>query len=141
MVGGAAHASVIPHRVCLGQSDLISELAEVVSGGGEGLVLRYPRAPYCDGRSWAMLKLKPVDDEEATVIGHSEGKGRCAGVVGSLIVEDDEGREFRLGAGLTDAVRRNPPAIGSRVTFSYQGRTSFGTPRCTRYLRVRAPGT
>jgi DNA ligase-1 len=53
------------------------------------------------------------------------------------LVEDADGTRFRLGTGFTDAERAEPPAIGSLVTFRYQGRTKNGLPRFARFLRVR----
>ena len=59
------------------------------------------------------------------------------GLVGALLVEDAHGRRFALGSGLRDADRAAPPAIGSTVTFRYDGLTEQGNPRFARYLRVR----
>ena len=97
------------------------------------------------GRSDALLKFKPFDDAEARVVGYRPGKGKYAGMVGALLVEDARGRRFALGSGLRDADRARPPRIGSHVTFRYNGLTARGMPRFARYLRVRhdarvAPG-
>ena len=40
-------------------------------------------------------------------------------------------------AELLDADRAMPPAIGSTVTFRYDGLTAKGTPRFARFQRVR----
>jgi DNA ligase-1 len=58
-------------------------------------------------------------------------------MLGSLLVETADGIQFRLGTGFSDAERRNPPAIGSLVTYQYSGLTPAGVPRFARYLRVR----
>jgi DNA ligase-1 len=71
------------------------------------------------------------------VVGYRPGKGKYHGMVGALLVEDAHGRRFALGSGLHDAERAAPPAIGSTVTFRYDGLTAKGTPRFARYLRVR----
>ncbi|HEX7047399.1 MAG TPA: DNA ligase, partial [Gammaproteobacteria bacterium] len=42
-----------------------------------------------------------------------------------------------IGSGFTDAERAEPPAIGSLVTYRYNGLTSNGVPRFARFLRVR----
>ena len=84
-----------------------------------------------------MLKYKRWDDAEARVVGYRPGKGKYHGMVGALLVEDAHGRRFALGSGLHDAERAAPPAIGSTVTFRYDGLTAKGTPRFARYLRVR----
>ena len=58
-------------------------------------------------------------------------------MLGALQVETDDGRRFRLGTGFSDAERRDPPPIGSTVTFKYYGLTATGLPRFASFLRVR----
>ncbi|MBL8186736.1 MAG: DNA ligase [Acidobacteria bacterium] len=113
------------------------KLAEVVIGGGEGLMLHRADALYVTGRNDALLKLKPLDDAEATVIGYVPGKGKYEGKMGALRVEMADGKRFQIGTGFTDAVRANPPAIGSVITFTYRGLTKNGLPRFASYLRIR----
>jgi DNA ligase-1 len=50
-------------RRCLGADDAASELAAVVAGGGEGLVLKRPGHCYAFERSSAWLKVKPAGIE------------------------------------------------------------------------------
>ena len=87
------------------------------------------------GRSPNLLKLKTSQDDEAVVVGHVPGRGRLVGQVGALRVRDAQGREFLLGSGMDDAVRRGPPTVGSLVSYTYQGRTGQGLPRFASYLR------
>jgi len=56
-------------------------------------------------------------------------------MVGALEVESPEGRRFFIGSGLGDAARRQPPAIGTFVTYRYRDLTSGGLPRFATYLR------
>ncbi len=113
------------------------KLAEVVGGGGEGLMLHRADALYITGRNDALLKLKPLNDAEATVIGYVPGKGKYEGKMGALRVEMADGKRFQIGTGFTDAVRANPPAIGAVITFTYRGLTKNGLPRFASYLRIR----
>ncbi|MDQ7989680.1 MAG: DNA ligase [Candidatus Dactylopiibacterium sp.] len=119
------------------EAALRARLAEVVRGGGEGLMLHLAQAPYLDGRSPALLKLKPWLDAEARVVAHLPGKGRHAGRMGALLVEAPDGRRFRIGTGFTDAQRASPPAPGSLVTYRYHALTRHGLPRTPSFLRVR----
>jgi DNA ligase-1 len=119
------------------RKSLKRRLEDIVKAGGEGLMLHRADAPYHGGRSDDLLKLKPFQDAEARVIGHEPGKGRIAGLTGALKMETPDGKRFRLGAGLTDAARRNPPPVGSLVTYRYQALTAKGLPRFPRYWRVR----
>ncbi|MEC9364126.1 MAG: DNA ligase [Pseudomonadota bacterium] len=112
-------------------------LADILSAGGEGLMLHRAAALRQARRSEDLLKLKAHDDAEAQVIGHEPGQGRYRGMLGALRVRATDGREFRLGTGFTDAQRRSPPPPGTWVTYRYNGLTATGLPRFARFLRVR----
>ncbi|MBU1222957.1 MAG: DNA ligase [Gammaproteobacteria bacterium] len=116
---------------------LMQQLDAVVRAGGEGLMLHRADAPYVTGRSDALLKLKPWQDAEAVVVGHTPGTGKYQGMTGALEMEMPDGKRFRIGSGLTDALRRQPPPLGMRITYRYQQLTKNGLPRFPRYLRVR----
>ena len=111
-------------------------LASTVAAGGEGLVLHLAAAPYRTGRLDARLKLTPELDTEATVIAHHPGRGKYAGQLGAFELRTPEGRQFRLGSGLPDALRRDPPPLGSVVTYRYRDLTASGLPRFASFLRV-----
>jgi DNA ligase-1 len=116
---------------------LLRRLHEVLAQGGEGLMLRLASAPYASGRSDALLKLKPHLDDEATVVGYRAGKGRHAGRLGALQLQTPQGRRFFLGTGLSDALRDDPPPLGSRITYRYRDLTSTGLPRFASFVRVQ----
>ncbi|MED5431249.1 MAG: DNA ligase [Pseudomonadota bacterium] len=116
---------------------LMLQLDKVMARGGEGLMLHHGDSVYHAGRSDAVLKVKSYQDAEARVTGHVVGQGKFAGMLGALQVETDDGRRFRLGTGFSDAERRDPPPIGSTVTFKYYGLTATGLPRFASFLRVR----
>ena len=69
-------------------------------------------------------------------MGHEPGKGRYAGVMGALELETPEGLRFRLGTGFSDAQRRDPPPLGSWVTYRYRELTPAGKPRFASFVRV-----
>lgn len=119
------------------RATLQARLDEVVAGGGEGLMLHRDDAPYLTGRRDVLLKLKPLLDAEARVVGHLPGKGRLSGLLGALRVETPAGLRFQLGTGLSDAERRDPPPVGSVVTYQYRALTRDGVPRFASYLRRR----
>lgn len=116
---------------------LKKRLDEVVRAGGEGLMLHLADAPYETGRSDVLLKVKPWQDAEAVVIGHQPGKGRFAGMLGALKVRAPDGKEFLLGTGFSVAQRRDPPPLGTTVTYRYRDLTSNGLPRFASFLRIR----
>lgn len=112
-------------------------LRSIVQAGGEGLMLHHQDNRYSDGRSTGLFKLKLHEDAEARVIGYVPGKGKYTGMVGALLMRSDSGAQFRIGSGLSDAQRADPPPIGSDVTYRYNGLTVHGLPRFPRFLRVR----
>ena len=119
------------------RKELDTKLARVIKAGGEGLMLHRADAPYLTGRHDALLKMKPQYDAEATVVGHLPGKGKYQGMLGALRVRTDAGIEFSLGSGLSDAVRRAPPPIGTLITYRYREVTERGIPRFASYHRLR----
>ena len=113
-------------------------LKRVTGQGGEGLMLHRGNSHYQAARNDDLLKFKSYRDAEAKVVAHLPGKGKYAGLIGALEVESPEGLRFRLGAGLSDAERRNPPPLGSWVTYRYNDlNEKSGAPRFTRFMRVR----
>lgn len=115
---------------------LHQRLREVVAASGEGLMLHRADAAYATGRSELLLKLKPVDDGEAMVIAHEPGQGQLSGALGALRVRSAEGREFSIGSGLSAALRRDPPPLGSLVRYRFRGLTGGGLPRFATFVRV-----
>jgi DNA ligase len=122
--------------------ELNTRLNDLVDSGAEGLMLHKRTAPYRAGRSDDTLKLKPHWDAEAKVLAHLAGKGKFQGMMGALLVRGVseaklKGRQFRIGTGFSDQERETPPAVGSIITYRFQGYTQSGLPRFPRYLRLR----
>lgn len=118
-------------------SELMLKLDEVVAGNGEGLMLHLGTSTYKNTRSNDLLKLKKYSDAEAVVIKHIPGKGKFKGMLGSILVETADKKRFKIGSGFSDAERKNPPAVGSVITYKYFGLTNNGIPRFASFLRVR----
>ena len=135
--GHGAWVQAIRQFRAIDTAELKQQLAEVVAAGGEGLVLHRADALWQPGRSDALRKLKPVQDEEAQVVAHVPGKGRLQGRLGALLVDLPDGQRFALGSGLTDAEREKPPPVGAWVSYRYRDRTPSGLPRFATFWRVR----
>lgn len=116
---------------------LNQRLADVVEKKGEGLMLHHQAAYYKIGRSQDLIKLKKYDDSEAIVIAYIAGKGKYKNMMGSIRVKMKSGLLFKIGSGFTDEQRKNPPKIGSTITFKYIGKTARGVPKFASFLRVR----
>lgn len=122
---------IVPHEETYSVDRLLEMAAEFCAAGFEGAMIRDPNGPYKFGRSTEkegyLLKLKSFADEEATVIGvveqmentneatvnelgqtkrSSAKAGKVPkGVLGALQCRFDDGTEFEVGSGFTDAER------------------------------------
>ena len=127
----------IPQRPVEDVAQVQTFLRQVEAGGGEGVMLRDPDAAYQGGRSDQLLKVKTLHDAECTVTAHHPGKGKYTGRLGAFSCRNEFG-EFRIGSGLSDAERSNPPPVGTVITYRYRGFTAKGVPRFPTYVRVRS---
>jgi len=131
------YLTLVPQFRIADKTKLLEKLRAIEQQGGEGLMLHHQDALYKTGRSSDLLKLKSYQDTEAQVIGYRPGKGKYQGMTGALVVQTADGKTFGIGSGLTDELRQHPPAIGTVITFRYNGFTNKGLPRFARFLRVR----
>lgn len=129
--------AIHPSLVVESEDQIDNNLQLVLSRKGEGVMLRNPDVGYEFGRSHNLLKVKPTDSCEVTIIDSYEGDGRNAGKVGGFICETEDGKIVRVGSGLTDEVRSSPPPNGSIITINYIGLTNDGIPRHPIYVGVR----
>lgn len=131
------YLQLIPQFKVTSHAELMLKLDEFVIQGAEGLMLHHQDAYYQDGRSTKLLKLKKYQDAEAKVIAHIIGKGKYQSMMGSLLVELDNGLQFKIGSGFSDLQRLEPPQVGTIVSFKYYGLTARGIPRFASFLRVK----
>ncbi len=83
-------------------------LTNILARDGEGLYLRCPSSRWITERSHKALKIKPLEDDEATVIGYVTGKetdkgSKLLGMMGALVL-NYKGMRFEL-SGFTDEER------------------------------------
>ncbi|CAI2164076.1 15366_t:CDS:10 [Funneliformis geosporum] len=130
------YARFVKQRLVKSEADVYDELDRVEKLGGEGLMLRKPGSLYEAGRSKTLLKVKTFHDGEAIVISHEPGKGKYLRQCGALRCEMACGKEFKVGSGMNDHDRANPPPIGSIILYRCQELTKDGSPRFPVYLGV-----
>jgi DNA ligase-1 len=135
---GSPYMALVDQQRASTHENLMQRLDEIVDAGGEGLMLRLGASGYRTGRSNDLLKAKQYQDAEAVVVQHLPGKGKYEGLMGSLLVELENGRQFRIGSGFSDSERASPPEPGSVITFKYYGHTATGLPRFASFLRIRS---
>lgn len=110
---------MIKQTICKSKDHLEKLMDEITGGKGEGVMVKDPKSAYERKRSYVLLKVKRFEDSEATVVGYQDGTGRCTGMVGALLMKEKDGTEFKIGSGFDDDQRKNPPPIGSVVTFKF----------------------
>jgi len=124
---------------------------DILSNGGEGVMIKDPVSLYEDKRSNYMLKYKPCFDAEAIIIDYKPGNGKYSNSLGSFIckplinygkyssIDEDENHIFSI-SGMDDEVRKSHLEThpnGTIITFEYSGKSESGKPRFARYLRIR----
>ncbi len=172
---GHANLQLVPHVRCADILALSSIIGQHLEQGYEGTMVRDPAGRYKFGRSTLkegiLLKIKPFRDEEATVVGvveqmHNTNEATVnelgytkrssakagkvgAGKLGALVCVTEDGAEFEIGTGFTDAQRielwRTQPDffeyIGRQVKFKHQappgGRKPGEAPRFPVFLGWR----
>ena len=131
------YLAIINQFTCPTSQCLYRHFEQIIAHRGEGLMLHAGNAYYKAGVNPALMKLKPYFDAEAKVIEHIGGKGKYKGMLGSILVKTPEGIEFRIGSGFSDQQRKEPPPIGTLITYKYSGKTHKGVPRFASFIRIR----
>lgn len=119
------------------EKSLMNLLTKTVKKGGEGLMLHKKDSFYKALRNDDILKLKTYQDAEAKILKHLPGKGKYQGMLGAVLVENNEKIRFKIGTGFSDDQRKNPPKIGSIITYKYYGKTKNNKPRFASFMRIR----
>lgn len=141
-----------------------TELHRVLTLGGEGVMLRDPDGQWLPKRVATLLKYKPFNDDEGTIVGFTSGRqtakgSKLLGMIGALIL-DYKGKRLEL-AGLTNEEREfddigmigyadDHPGVdmpehfqgkcfkvGDTVGFKYRELSDDGVPKEARYWRQR----
>ena len=108
-----------PNPAYNGQLDML--LDNIISKGGEGLILRLANGLYEHKRSNNLLKYKKTQTMDLRIIGWNEGKGKYQGYIGSFICETDDHSIVVNVAGMSDDIRTSTPElwIGKIIEVAY----------------------
>lgn len=132
------YIEIIPQIPALNHENVRRFFKQITQNGGEGVVVRNANAKYEKGRSDNILKFKKFSDDECEIVSYNKGSGKFKDLIGSFNCRNLKDKKvFKIGSGLTDEIRKNPPKIGSIITYKYQGFSSNGLPRFPVFLRVR----
>ncbi len=131
------YIQIIPQIKVKNKKLLLNFLHQVEKKGGEGVVVRDPNTPYIAKRTSKALKVKSFLDTECVIVGYTKGKGKYKNIIGALLCQLPNKVKFKIGSGLSDSLRKNPPKIGTIITFKYKEITKYGKPRFPVFMRVR----
>lgn len=112
--------------------DLDSMFSQFIENGEEGCILRNGDAGYENKRSKNLLKMKPVDDDEAVITNIKEGQGNWSNA-GKIISVIWKNKEFDITfKGTYEDCRQfwqdRESWKGRTITFNYFGLTGLGVP-------------
>jgi DNA ligase-1 len=123
----------------------VNDFAEaLLKFGFEGVMLKRASSPYLPGvRSPHWLKFKPSSEVDVRVTGAQVGEGRLSGSLGALHVQDERGKSFRVGTGMSDSERQelwqlyqDGELVGRVCTIIYQDDKAI-VGRFPKYVRLR----
>jgi len=156
--------TVLSDDLDLARQQLEDLMEKTLSLGGEGMIVRDPEQVWRPKRASYVLKCKPCEDDEGTIVGFTSGEetdkgSKLLGLIGAVVLEY-QGKEFNL-SGFTNREREfandiissyaaaNPGKrmpneaqgkyfkVGDQITFRYRELTDDKIPKDARYFRKR----
>ena len=130
--------SEVETHIATNEEEVMKIYNEVISTGHEGVIVRDLIMPYENKRSHALLKVKPEDDEEMTILSVQEGSGNWSGKAKTVTVRRDNGDEFdaTFKGNMEQAIKvlkEQKSWIGQRVTIKFNGLTGLGIPNYAQF--------
>jgi DNA ligase-1 len=95
------YIEAVPQVLCESDEQLLTYMDSVIAGGGEGLMAREPRSLYVGKRSATLLKIKRMQDDEATIYGYQAGEGKHTGRMGALLCRFPDSDTCKCGHNIT----------------------------------------
>lgn len=133
----APFIEIIPQHSFNSTKELFIQLEHITQNQGEGIVVRNKSTAYYTGRTKDSMKLKKYEDRECKITHYIQGQGKFEGMVGSFLCQDGE-KSIKIGSGMDENFRKNPPSVGTIITYKFFGYTSKGNPRFPTFLRIRS---
>jgi len=117
---------IIESKIVNNYSEAKEFYSSMIEKGLEGAVLKNLNAPFKDGTSSEMTKMKEEAVSEFVVTGYQEGKGRLKGTLGAMFYESSDSKVQGKMAGFSDEIRdyiwnNQDELLGSIVSVKYNG--------------------
>lgn len=134
---------VVPTTEIRRKHDLDAIHSQHIADGFEGTMVRHGSAPYREGLTNALQKLKKKHEYEVQVVGCIEGEGKFINALGAFVVEDPvRGVQFKVGSGyFTKKLRKQywlKRPIGKWITIASEaGLSANGIPLQAQFIAMR----
>ena len=136
LVGKINHIAAVKSVSIKSQEKLNEAYQEYIEDGHEGAMLRKVDQGYENKRSKYLLKVKPEDDSEATIIAVIEGNGNWSGTAKTATLQWNDKVFDATFKGtqeeLTSILKNKKDWEGKEVTFLYNGLTGLNIPNFAR---------
>ena len=112
----------------------------ILDKGYEGIMIRNRMGLYVEGRSWNLMKLKPLIRIQVQITGFIEGYGKFGGKLGAFLVQWD-GKTFKIGGGNMSTAERKEwwedrhQWLGKLIEIEYRELTIAGIPSQAQFKR------
>lgn len=114
------------------KNELSKLFKDIISKGGEGMVLRDPVAPYTPGVSNKNLKYKSYNDAECEVTSY---KSESTNIMRYFDCKLPNGKIMKVATNLKQ--NESVPKVGEIITYTYDRIGKGGIPESPKYLRIR----
>ncbi len=131
---GSAIAQTVDVEVCRSLRHLNQFYHGLVDNGAEGIMIHCPDSEYEYHQTHKLMKYKPVEDDEAEVVGYKEGIGKYKGLREALLCRWKD-VIFKL---CINNEQHAIPEIGAQITFAFHGITDRGIPKNASFVMERS---
>jgi ATP-dependent DNA ligase len=134
VIGTYEHCEIVTTTMINSKSHLDDFFAERVGRGDEGVILRRMNMKYVHKRDKNLLKYKPLDSDEMTILEIKEGSGNWSGKAKMITVKTKSGEVFdaTFKGDMESAklfLKESKKWIGKEVTVQFFGYTGLGCPQ------------
>jgi len=131
LLNGIKYIEVVEYEWAKNEEGVYKVYEEYVQDGYEGAIVR-ATVGYQHKRTNALLKVKPIDDDEAEILALLEGNGNWAGAAKIVTLKWKDkifnGSVKGCYENCAKMLKEKSKWIGKTVTFTYNGFTGKGTP-------------
>ncbi|MFA5395708.1 MAG: hypothetical protein WC346_06785 [Methanogenium sp.] len=136
------HIKIIRGKRMNNEEELTNFYNEQLEKGFEGIMVKALDGVYEHKRTYAWMKMKPENSEDAPIVRVEEGSGKYKNLLGAFVCKLPDNTEVNVGSGFLDEERiefwkRRNDLVGQIVEIKYQEKTKDGSLRFPVFVRFR----